>query len=83
MTHTIMEMKRELVRSQSGLIPYWITGISELLDEVESLTRQLRAEEITGLNMRLRTARECAECLDSFGHDVAARAIRLVFEVPA
>jgi len=35
--------------------------IAMLEAELDEITRQLRAEEITGLNVRLRTARECAE----------------------
>ena len=59
----------------------------ELLAETESLTRQLRAEEITGLNVRLRTARECAEIAESRHLSLAAigagKKIRAKFGVPA
>jgi len=51
---------------------------------LEDLTRQLRAEEITGINIRLRTIRECAELMDL--HNASGSgglAIREKFGVPA
>jgi len=75
MTYTIEQLKQ--VQASGELY-------RELIDEVESLTRQLRAQEITGTNIRLRTIRECAELMDL--HNASGSgglAIREKFGVPA
>jgi len=64
MTYTIEQLKKEW-RTPFVSAPANIADataiIPELIRELEDLTRQLRTEEITGTDIRLRTIRECAE----------------------